>query len=305
VQRLPIHRYRFNLCARKAIEAARGADLIHAFGFHACLPALAAARKLSIPVLWTASALFGSAWREMKPGVAGHIWEQIERWLVRRRFDGLHLISESSYALAMSMGADPARSFVITVGIRHQDFTPHWPKDRTVLFSGKLDVRKGIFDFLEAAARLPHIPFEVVGWGHGEAEVRARATANVTIHPFLRGAALRAHFCRAAIFCMPSHVEPFGLALIEAMASGCAIVSSVPLPFAGISIPPRDVDAIVRAVEQLWSDPVRTEQEGRENIALVRRYDWDEYAGRLLAHYTRMVDSYQPLRGFQPMEMSL
>jgi glycosyltransferase involved in cell wall biosynthesis len=203
------------------------------------------------------------------------------------------------------MGVDASRCFVIPMGIRHGDFAPRWPKDPTVLFSGKLDVRKGIFEFLEAAARLPHVRFEVVGWGPDEAALRARATPNVTFHPFERGAKHRAHFARASIFCMPSHVETFGLALVEAQAAGCAVVSSVPLPFAGVSVPGKDVDALTRAIEELWSDPVRTEQAGRENLVMARQYDWDVYADKLLANYGRLVDSYQPVRGNQPMEMTL
>ena len=305
VKRLPVSRYRFNLCASQAIEAARGADLIHACSLHASRPAFVAARKLSIPIICTFAALFGRSWRDMKPPVLGTLWEQLEKWILRRPFDGLHFISEASRTLALGLGADPARCFVVPLGVRHDDFSPRWPKDRSVLFSGKLDVRKGIFEFLAAAARLPHVRFEVVGWGASEKEVRTRATANVTVHSFERGAKLREHFNRAAIFCMPSHVETFGLALVEAQAAGCAIISSVPLPFAGVSIPGKDVDALTGAIEELWSDPVRTEQAGRENLVLVRQYDWNKYGDQLFAHYGRNVNSYQPLRGAQPMDVRL
>jgi glycosyltransferase involved in cell wall biosynthesis len=305
VRRLPTDRYRFNLCAQQATDAARGADLIHVCGFHACVPGLVAARRLSIPILWSLAALFGRTWREMKPPFVGVLWQWFEQWLVHRPFDGLHLFSDASRSLAVSMGADGANCFVIPMGIRYNDFAPRWPKDRTVLFSGKLEARKGIFELLEAAARLPQVRFEIVGWGPLEATLRARATANVTFHRFERGAKLREHFARASIFAMPSYVETFGLALVEAQASGCAIVSSVPLEFKGITIPPRDADALARAIETLWSDPAGTEQAGHENVALARQYDWERYADRLFAEYSRLIDCYQPLTRIQPMEMSL
>jgi glycosyltransferase involved in cell wall biosynthesis len=302
VRRLPVNRYGFNLCAKQATEAARGADLIHVAGFHACLPGLVAARRLSIPILWSLAALFGRAWREMKPPFAGALWQWFERWLVQRPFNGLHVFSDASRTLAVSMGADGANCFVIPMGIRYKDFAPRWPKDGNVLFSGKLEVRKGILEYLEAAARLPHVQFDVVGWGPLEDTVRARATRNVRVHRFERGAKLREHFARAAIFCMPSYVETFGLALVEAQASGCAIVSSVPLDFKGISIPPRDVDALTQAIETLWSDAAGTEQAGRENVLLARQYDWERYADQLFAQYRRLIESYQPLPRIQPME---
>ena len=303
VKRLPVHRYRFGFCVDAAIEAARGVDLIHVFGFHACRPGLKAARKLSIPILSTLSALFGAEWRRMKPPVAGALWQQLERWFLLQPFDKLHLISVPSFNLATSMGADPARCIVIPIGVNHAEHKPRWPKDQTVLFAAKLDVRKGIFEFLEAASRLPHIRFEVVGWGPHEQSMRARASANVIFHYFQRGDKLHYHFDRASIFCMPSHVETFGLALVEAQASGCAIISSVPLPFAGISIPGNDADALTKAIEELWSDPVRVEQAGRENLVLAEQYDWNKYADRLLVEYGNLINFHESLRGTQPVEM--
>jgi glycosyltransferase involved in cell wall biosynthesis len=86
---------------------------------------------------------------------------------------------------------------------------------------------------------------------------------------------------RAAIFCLPSHAEGLPLALLEAMAAGKAIVASavgaipeVLAPDAGLLVPPRDVDALVAALEQLLADPRAAAAMGaRARSVVAARYD--------------------------------
>lgn len=56
-QRLPVSRYAFNLQVRAIIRAARQADIIHTYTYHACLPSLVAAH-----CIW-ASPLSAACWR--------------------------------------------------------------------------------------------------------------------------------------------------------------------------------------------------------------------------------------------------
>ena len=50
-QRLAGHRYSMNLCSKAIADAAREADLIQTFNYHASYPSLRAARRLGKPIV--------------------------------------------------------------------------------------------------------------------------------------------------------------------------------------------------------------------------------------------------------------
>jgi hypothetical protein len=74
------------------------------------------------------------------------------------------------------------------------------------------------------------------------------------------------------------------------MASGCAIVSSVPFGFDGALVSVGDVDAMVKSVGELWADAARCENAGRRNSAGAQRFSWDHAIDRLLTLYGEMIE---------------
>lgn len=283
--RLRRHRYLFNLSVGRVLALARDVDLIQTFTYHACLASYAAGRRLGKPVVCTVLGLFGSEWRSMRGWAAGRAWETWERWLVRRPFDRVVFLSDFSRDLGLAMGVDPHRSAVISPGIDIQDYGPAQPKEDVVLFAGKLDDRKGVGETLEAARLLPEVRFRFFGWGPREAQWRGMAPSNVEFVPFERGEALRRQFARARIFVFPSRVETFGIALVEAMASGCAIVSSSPLLFRGLRTSSHQPSELADAIWRLWNDRGLCEQMGRENVELAQNHTWAKSIGRLKELY--------------------
>jgi glycosyltransferase involved in cell wall biosynthesis len=139
---------------------------------------------------------------------------------------------------------------------------------------------------------LPDVRFRVMGWGPQEEKIRRSAPPNVEVHHGQAGAGgetLRRALAAARIFFLPTRAETFGLALVEAMASGCAVISSAGLPFEGAHIDPDDRDGMIRAVKRLWSDPEGSVRMGRRNIALAQQYSWENYTNRLLATYSQVL----------------
>jgi glycosyltransferase involved in cell wall biosynthesis len=122
-----------------------------------------------------------------------------------------------------------------------------------------------------------------MGWGSREIEIRSSAPSNVEFITFQRGAPLREMFGRALIFLFPSKGETFGIALVEAMASGCAIISSVPLHFEGIRISASDPAALRAAVRKLWQDRSVCAAMGLRNQQLAQQYSWQRYTDDLMA----------------------
>jgi len=99
-------------------------------------------------------------------------------------------------------------------------------------------------------------------------------------------------FAGASIFFLPSRAESFGLVVVEAMASGCAIVSSVPLDYEGAHVRPGDIASMVHAIRRLWQDPQQLARMSQRNIETASRYSWDRFTSELL-------DTYQQILGRQ------
>jgi glycosyltransferase involved in cell wall biosynthesis len=286
--RLPVNRYRMNLAQAEIRKAAADVDLIQTFNYHACLPSLAAGRSLGIPVVCLVMGLFGRLWREMKPFPFGAAWAAFERYQLCRPFDRLVFVSEFSLRQGIDLGVSAERATVLYPGLEANQFRPT-AKEDLVLFTGKFESRKGVWEVIETAKALPEVRFRLYGWGPEEAALRRAAPANVEIETYEDSSGLPAELGRARICLLPSKAETFGFSLVQAMASGCAVISSIPIPFAGVQVKPGDVQAMVAAVRGLWNAPAAAEQMGAENVQASSRYDWGVFGRGLHDLYRRVL----------------
>jgi glycosyltransferase involved in cell wall biosynthesis len=127
---------------------------------------------------------------------------------------------------------------------------------------------------------MPAVHYLIVGGGRAEYCAQLKA---ITVE---RGIAERVHFagfqdCVASylsaldLYVHPSLKEAFGLAVVEAMAMGKAVVATTTggLPEVvvqgetGLLVPPRDAESLAAAVVSLLEDKVRREQMGRSGKA--------------------------------------
>jgi glycosyltransferase involved in cell wall biosynthesis len=100
------------------------------------------------------------------------------------------------------------------------------------------------------------------------------------------------------IFVMPSYVETFGNALVEAMALGKPVVASdvggmseiLSSPSCGRLVPPGDPDALARGLEALIRDPElrkRLGEAGRRHVE--KNYSLEKNASRIKHFYMELV----------------
>jgi mannosyltransferase len=104
---------------------------------------------------------------------------------------------------------------------------------------------------------------------------------------------------RLLIYAFTSRNEGFGLTLLEAMASGNALVAAragvaewaVVDGETGVLVPPGDLDALVAALESLMRDPARAADMGRRGRArAIAEFSLDTEAERIVAVCRRVAE---------------
>lgn len=175
--------------------------------------------------------------------------------------------------------ADPPRQPVtILNSIDFSLLPPQQERDSVILFSGRVVPEKGVDSFVAACARaLPQLPgwhAEIIGADRFRTDAPdtafVRAVRSAALATGVRMLGYRDHpdvlaaLTRAAIAVVPSRwEEPFGLAALEAMACGAALVCSARggLPEvagdAALYIDPEDPAGFADALVALANDPPR------------------------------------------------
>ena len=125
------------------------------------------------------------------------------------------------------------------------------------------------------------------------ADFDPRVRDRITVVPRYRHETLPTLLKGHQIKLLPSTSEGFGMALIEAMACGLApVTTATPGPMSivrdghdAIVAPPRDSEAIERAIEQLMTNRTYLDQLRRNAYATAQKYSWAKIAHDTLALY--------------------
>lgn len=166
----------------------------------------------------------------------------------------------------------------------------------TVLSAGRFAAQKNNSGLLRAAAEVARKvarPFrlELVGDGPERDALRTLAATlgladRVSFLPWQPREALVARYRAAHVFALASLEEPFGLAVLEAMACGLPIVAtrtSGPEQLVrdgenGVLVPPGDESALAGALAALIEDDGLRARMGARSLERVGRYGWAEIA---------------------------
>ena len=231
---------------------------------------------------------------------------QRRRLLARMR----HVVCVSTYvrdALLDGVDDPPADPLVIANAIDLAELPPPREREKLILFAGRVVPQKAPDAFVAACARvLPALP----GWqaaiigGDGftatgrETDFIARlrppaAAAGVQMRGYLPHDQVLEALAGAEIAVVPSRwEEPFGLAVLEAMACGAALACSMRGGLAEVAgdaalpFDPDDIPAAAETLRRLATDPAlraRLAEAGRARVA---------------AHFTlaAMIDRLEALR---------
>jgi glycosyltransferase involved in cell wall biosynthesis len=229
--------------ARAARRAARDADLVHAHWLPSALAALKTGKPYVVQLWGTDVELARRA-----------------PWLFRplvRRARAVLVASSFLEAAARELGASDVRVVPVPVAIPDEVGDPADPPH--VLFVGRLSPEKGIHEFLAATEGLPRV---IVGAGPVEVPEAVGFVPPNELGPYYE---------RAAVVCVPSRREGYGMVAREAMAYGRPVVATrvggladaIEDGVTGVLVETRSLAALRAAVELLVGDIERCETLGR------------------------------------------
>ncbi len=175
------------------------------------------------------------------------------------------------------------------------------PGEITVLYAGRLTHEKGadlLADaFLRARARDPRLHLALAGGGPEEDRLRARLGEHATFLGWLEGGALADAYASADVFLFASRTDTFGQVLLEAQASGLAVVAvgeGGPTSIVSDAITGRlcaaDPGALADAVVELAGDPGQRARLARNALHAVAQRTWERSLLRLADGYRRALD---------------
>ncbi len=250
-------------------------DVIHSFTFDTSFASLIAARLKRKPVILTVQGIYGDAWIEMRGSwIRGKFRKFFEKLYLRLPVDLFHIISEYNLKLGMRMGLRRNKSIVVPWGIDWNKYKMR-EKKPFVLFVGRIDPQKGLIYLVEVAKKLPNIKFLIAGKGPLKEKLEKIAPKNVKFLGYVSERKKRELYSRALIFCLPSIGEGLGIVHLEAMASGCAIVSTIPFDYSGFTVEPRNVDEMATKIKYLLENKKLAIKMGKENRKRVKKYSWE------------------------------
>ena len=270
-----------------SIERRVRPDLVHLNSFRE------ASGNWRAPLLITAHSCVWSWWRACRQQLPSELRWHAYRERVAAGLAAAKLWVAPTEALRREIQAIYAPrnpGTVIWNGIDLKQIHPR-TKDPVILAAGRLwDEAKNIASLSSASEGLDW-PVRVAGPVHGEdGSVRRFETGRLQMLGPLTRAALLAEMQRAAIFAAPARYEPFGLAVLEAAAAGCALLLADIPSFrelwngAALFVNPIDTAVIRTALKRLCDDAAlrrKLQDAARERA---RRYSLQN-----------MVDEYRQL----------
>lgn len=217
-----------------------------------------------------------------------HIHDLVAR--VPRFWRRADVVLAASGAVAERLRGLPAHIVYGPVEPQPPELDPPWPSHPgpVIGFVGRVEPRKGPLDLVRAAPlvrrRVPDARVVVIGddpYGSDPAYTRAvLGSPEIEAYPWSANApGLMRHL---DVLVLPSHDEPFGTVLAEAMAVGTPVVATrvgglaevVADGVTGRLVAPGDSDSLATAVLEVLA---RREEMGAAARAAARRFDADRY----------------------------
>ncbi|MCC6765498.1 MAG: glycosyltransferase family 4 protein [Deltaproteobacteria bacterium] len=291
--------------AVRALLIDGGIAVLHTHGFKSDILGYFATRGLPIGLVTTPH-----GWCDHE-SFRIRVYETIGRQFLRG-FDRVYPLSDHQLAVLGPYGLGAkVRRIRNAVDINafdaiHAERKTALPRERVLLFVGRVAREKGLFDLLEAAAvvgRLQRFRLVIAGEGPDIEEARAIAARagiaeRVTFTGFVED--VRPFLREATALALPSYAEGIPRVVMEAFAAGVAVVGTdipglrelVDPGRSGLLVPVADVQALAAAVEILLTDIAANRRMAEQARSVIEReYSPCRLADELREEYAQLAAS--------------
>ena len=234
------------------------------------------------------------------------------RWLLRWDRSTLRLANSEATADRLLRWLDTDTDGTVYAGLDLNQFSPDGsevarPDAPLVLYLGRLDEGKGLFDLLDAVANLRDkidLRLRVVGDGDLRADLETRASSlgiadAVEFIGTVPHSKVQEYYRAADVYCLPSYSEGFPLGNIEAMACKTPVVSTdiaavreqITNSETGLLVEPGDVAALEKELERLLADSDLRSELAERAYEWVQHLSWSQQASELCEYYQEAINT--------------
>ena len=279
------------------------------YNYAASWEALLWARRHGVPfVLWSES--------NRHDARAGRAWVESLKAYFFRHCDGFVVPGKASFEYLKMLGCVEASISIAPNAVDNSFFATRAEStighatefrdrlklpSRFILFVGRLVPEKGVFDLLQAYAKLESDVRSEIGLvfaGNGSSGVELaqqakRINPGVVCFPgFAQREDLAGLYALAECLVLPTHSDPWGLVVNEAMACGLPIIVSsvagcsadlVEDGWNGYVVAPRDAERLSVAINSLVRQPELKQRMSRHSSERIRNYSPEACADGLAA----------------------
>ncbi len=214
------------------------------------------------------------------------------------RMDAVIVTGERAWLYGKNLGIPENRLFKGQYGVDHDSLSTlfeeristAWPKQ--FVFAGRYSEEKGIADLIKAyqlyRQRVPD-PWQLVCCGKGELEELLVKQEGVVNRGFVQPAELYEVFAQSGALVMPSHFDPWPLALVEGCAAGLPIIAThacgsavecVRQGFNGFMCPSSSPALLANALTKMHFSYELLPEFGSRSLALASAYSTEQWMRR-------------------------
>jgi len=194
----------------------------------------------------------------------------------------------------LKYGCNSDRVHFVPNGVEEMFFVPHSYEARSslkLLYAGTWIDRKGVFYLVDAFERIArqfsYVTLTIAGCRDGAGQAKNAFTTEirdrVNVIPFVKRAEMPALYASHDIFVFPSLVEGMPLTLLEAMAAGMPVVTTISSGMSdvvdneknGLIVWPADSAALAKAVDELCRSAELRSRFGQAAQHTMRGYTWE------------------------------
>lgn len=274
-------------------------DLIHLNNYvHGALP-------WKVPVLMVGHSCVLSWWKSVKKEEAPVTWTTYSKKVKEGLQKADYVIGITKYMLNfMHQYYGPFSCSKVIYNARERNEFKPAVKEPLILSMGRMwDEAKNIQALQSISSQLDW-PVYVAGEDHGQLQAEID---NLKYLGQLRLTEVTHWLSKASIYVMPARYEPFGLSVLEAALSGCALIlGDIPSlrevwGDTALFADPDDADALRDQIQTLIQDAALREEMAGKSMRRAEKFSLDKMAQQYMAAYQALVHHEQLTMSNEPL----